>query len=79
MIHSGNWKLVFDPEQGGVTFLFNMLVDPFEQENLAGRAGYEPVAAELIRRLLAHRIRITQYNHVKEEQRLQSVRVAGEI
>ena len=79
MIHSGNWKLVFDPEQGGVTFLFNMLADRFEQENLAGRAGYEPVAALLIRKLLAHRIRITQYNHVKEEQRLQSVRVAGEI
>jgi arylsulfatase len=75
MIHAGNWKLVFDPEQGGVTFLFNLAVDPREEENLAGRAGYEAITARLLEHLLSHRIRTTQYNQVKEEQRLQRVRI----
>jgi choline-sulfatase len=75
MIHTGNWKLVFDPEQGGVTFLFNLITDHREADNLAGRAGYESITARLLERLLSHRIRTTQYNQVKEEQRLQRVRV----
>ena len=75
MIRTGNWKLVFDPEQGGVQYLFNLVIDPKEQNNLAGVAGYENVTLDLIQRLLAHRIRLTQYTHVKEEQRLQRVRV----
>ena len=75
MIHAGNWKLLFDPEQGGVTFLFNLAVDPREEENLAGRAGYEAITARLLERLLSHRIGTTQYNQVKEEQRLQRVRI----
>ncbi|HLV35319.1 MAG TPA: sulfatase-like hydrolase/transferase [Spirillospora sp.] len=75
MIRTGNWKLVFDPEQGGVQYLFNLAVDPQEQHNLAGVAGYEAVTLDLMQRLLAYRIRLTQYTHVKEEQRLQRVRV----
>ncbi|MBZ0293171.1 MAG: sulfatase-like hydrolase/transferase [Anaerolineae bacterium] len=75
MIRTGNWKLVFDPEQGGVTYLFNLLVDPQEQQNLAGVAGYEHVTLDLVQRLLEHRIRLTQYTHIKEEQRLQRVRI----
>jgi choline-sulfatase len=75
MIRTGNWKLVFDPEQGGVQYLFNLAIDPKEQQNLAGVAGYESVTLDLIQRLLAHRIRLTQYTHIKEEQRLQRVRV----
>lgn len=75
MIRTGNWKLVFDPEQGGVQYLFNLAVDPLEQRNLAGVAGYEHVTLDLIQRLLAHRIRLTQYTQIKEEQRLQRVRI----
>ena len=74
MIRTGNWKMVFDPEQGGVQYLFNLVVDPHEQQNLAGVAVYEHVTLDLIQQLLSHRIRLTQYAHIKEEQRLQRVR-----
>ena len=74
MVNDGAWKLVFDPEQAGVTHLFNLRSDPDELENLAGRAGYETVEASLISRILAERIRLTQFSHGKEEQRLQRVR-----
>lgn len=76
MIRTGNWKLVFDPEQGGAQYLFNLAIDPQEQNNLAGVAGYEHVTLDLVQRLLSHRIRLTQYTHVKEEQRLQRVRTS---
>ena len=52
-----------------------LTVDPHEERNLAGVAGYEPVTSRLCQRLLAHRIRLTQYTHHKEEARLQRVRV----
>ncbi len=74
MVRTGGWKLVFDPEQGGVRQLFNLTVDPEELTNLAGVAGYESVTLELVQRLLSHRIRLTQTTQVKEEQRLQRVR-----
>lgn len=74
MVRTGGWKLVFDPEQGGVRQLFNLAVDPEELTNLAGVAGYEAITLELVQRLLAHRIRLTQTTQVKEEQRLQRVR-----
>ena len=75
MIRTGNWKLVFDPEQGGVQFLFNLANDPTEETNLAGVAGYEQITLDLVQRLLAQRIRLTQYTHDKEEQRIQRVRM----
>lgn len=75
MIRTPNWKLVFDPQQGGVQYLFNLASDADERENLAGRAGYESVASDLIRQMLAHKIQLTQYTHIKEEQRLQRVHV----
>ena len=74
MIRTAGWKLVFDPEQGGVTHLYNLTVDHHECENLAGRAGYETITARLIEKLLAHRIVTTQYTHQKEEKRLQRIR-----
>jgi arylsulfatase A-like enzyme len=77
LIHTGNWKLVYDPEEGGVTHLYNMRRDPQELDNLAGAAGYEATTAQLIERLLAHRIRLTQYTHAKEEQRVQQVRLGS--
>lgn len=75
MIRTANWKLVFDAEQDGVQWLFNLAVDPGEEHNLAGVAGYEAVTGDLCQRLLAHRIRLTQYTHHKEEARLQRVRI----
>ena len=75
MIRTPNWKLVFDPEQGGVQYLFNLVVDPDELNNLAGVACYEFITSELVQRLLAFKIRLTQHTHVKEEQRLQRVHV----
>lgn len=75
MIRTGNWKLVFDPEQGGVQYLFNLVVDPNELQNLAGVAGYERITADLIEQMLAHRILLTQSTHTKEQQRIQRVRI----
>lgn len=75
MVRTANWKLVFDPEQGGVCCLFNLRVDPDEEHNLAGAPGYEHVTRELVERLLSQRIRLTQATQVKEEQRLQTVRI----
>jgi len=77
MIRTGNWKLVFDPGSGGVQYLFNLAVDPREEQNLAGAAGYESVTSDLVQQLLAQQIRRTAYVHMKEEQRLQRVRVGG--
>ncbi|MCK5249442.1 MAG: sulfatase-like hydrolase/transferase, partial [Spirochaetaceae bacterium] len=39
MIRTPNWKLVYDPQQGGIQYLFNLVVDSDELTNLAGRAG----------------------------------------
>ena len=77
MIRTPNWKLGFDPEQGGVQQLFNLVGDPHELSNLAGVAGYENVTLHLVQQLLAHRIHLTQYTHDKEEHRVQRVRVAA--
>lgn len=76
MIRHGNWKLVYDPEQGGVQYLFNLANDPSELNNLAGVAGYEHITLELVKRLLSRYIRQTQFTHDKEERRVQKVRMA---
>lgn len=75
MIRTPNWKLVFDPQQGGVQYLFNLAVDSDELENLAGVAGYETVTSQLVQRLLSFKIRLSQHTHVKEKQRLQRVHI----
>ena len=77
MIRTLNWKLVFDPEQGGVQYLFNLRTDPREERNLAGDPAYDGVRTRLVERLLSNRILLTQYTHDKEEQRLQRVRAPG--
>ncbi len=74
MMRNGNWKIAYDPEAGGVQYLFNLRNDPNELNNLAGVAGYEKTTAQLIETILAHRIRLTQFTHVKEEQRVQDSR-----
>ena len=76
MIRNGAWKLVYDPEQGGVTNLYNLTRDPKELENLAGLPGYETVISRLQERILDHRISLSQYTHCKEEKRLQRIRVS---
>ncbi|MDP6629399.1 MAG: sulfatase-like hydrolase/transferase [Kiritimatiellia bacterium] len=76
MIRTGNWKLVFDPQAGGVQQLFNLVRDPDELDNLAGAAGYESITAQLVEKLLADKIRRSQFTHVKEEQRLQRAHIA---
>lgn len=74
MVRTGGWKLVYDPEQGGVTDLYNLRRDPSELDNLAGAAGYDGIVRALVESILSHRIRMTQFTHAKEEQRLQSIR-----
>ncbi len=76
MIRHGNWKLVYDPEQGGVQYLFNLANDPTEETNLAGVAGYEHITLDLVGRLLSRYIQQTQFTHDKEERRVQRVRMA---
>ena len=76
MIRTAAWKLVFDPEQGGVTHFYNLARDPKELENLAGVAGYEAISRRLIEQILSHRIRLSQYTHSKEEKRLQRIRTS---
>ena len=68
---------MFDAEQDGVQQLFNLRNDPRELSNLAGVPGYEATALELVSRITAHRIAMTQYTHDKEERRVQRVRVPG--
>lgn len=74
MIRTGGWKMVYDPEQGGVAYLFNLAGDAGEELNLAGNPEYDGVTRDLLEKLLSHRIRITQYTQAKEEQRYQRVR-----
>ncbi len=76
MIRHGNWKLVYDPEQGGVQYLFNLANDVTEEHNLAGVAGYEHITLDLVERLLSRYIRQRQFTHDKEERRVQKVRMA---
>ena len=75
MVRDANWKLVYDPEQGGVQQLYNHRRDPEELDNLAGAAGYEAVEKALVERLLSRLIRLTHHTQQKERERLQRVRV----
>lgn len=75
MIRTAKWKMVFDPEQGGVCYLFNLINDAKEQNNLAGVSGYEAITAELTEKLLSKYITTFQSTQVKEQIRLQKVRV----
>ena len=75
MVRDANWKLVYDAEQSGVQYLFNLRRDREELDNLAGVAGYRAVEADLVERLLSRLIRMTHVTQEKERQRLQRVRV----
>lgn len=75
MVRTASWKLVFDPEQGGVCYLYNLINDPGEKNNLAGVAGYESITTELSSQLLSKYITNFQKTQGKEQIRLQRVRV----
>ena len=75
MIRTAKWKMVFDPEQDGVSYLYNLVSDPKEMNNLAGVSGYEAITAELTTQLLSRYITMVQSTQSKEQIRLQSVRV----
>jgi arylsulfatase A-like enzyme len=77
MVRDANWKLVYDPEQGGVQHLYNLRNDPQELTNLAGVAGYREIEAGLLERLLTHFIGLTHFTHDKERTGLQRVRVSS--
>jgi len=74
MVRTGNWKLVFDPEQGGVQHLYDLRSDPEELDNRAGAPGYGDVCADLVERLLERLVRRESSTHEKEQQRVQRVR-----
>ncbi len=75
MVRDANWKMVYDAEQDGVQYLFNLRSDPDELINLAGVAGYEAIEAELTQKLLTRLIKLTHHTQAKEQQRVQRVRV----
>jgi len=75
MVRTANWKLVYDSQCGGVQYLFNLSVDPKEENNLANEPTYDGVALRLVSAILNERIRLSQYSHLKEEQRMMRVRV----
>ncbi len=74
MIRTARWKMVFDPEEGGTYYLFNLINDPNELNNLAGVAGYESVTTNLTSRLLSFYVELDQSIQMKEQLRLQKVR-----
>ncbi len=75
MVRSASHKMVYDPQQGGVVALYNLLNDAKEQFNLAQVAGYESITLQLMQRMLSQKINTSQYTHIKEEQRLQKVHI----
>lgn len=75
MVRDAGWKLVYDAEQGGVRYLYNLRRDPGELDNLAGIAGYEQVEKHRVELLLSRLIRMTHHTQQKERERLQRVRV----
>ncbi|MBT3378742.1 MAG: sulfatase-like hydrolase/transferase [Lentisphaerae bacterium] len=75
MVRTPQWKLVFDPEEGGVRMLFNRYRDPDELDNLAGTPGHQDVEKRLVELCLEHTIRQTRFTHTKERKRVQQVRV----
>lgn len=76
MIRDARWKLTYDPEQGGVQMLFNLVTDPEESENRCGRPEYKDIEHQLISRILDWLIRTSTYTQYKEHQRIKRVVVS---
>jgi arylsulfatase A-like enzyme len=75
MVRTAKWKMVYDPEQGGTCYLYNLISDPNEKNNLTGVAGYGNITSELTNLLLSRYITSFQSTQTKEQLRLQKVRV----
>ena len=56
-------------------FLQPAVTDKYELDNLAGKPEYESICYKLITKILSIRILLTQKTHVKEETRLQRVKI----
>ncbi|HUX88765.1 MAG TPA: sulfatase-like hydrolase/transferase [Chloroflexota bacterium] len=76
MVRTANWKLTYDPEQGGVQQFYHLLVDPDERVNLAGDPAYRVVEAEHTALLLDWFVRTTTETGKVERQALQRVVVS---
>ena len=61
MIRTPGWKMIYDPQQGGVQYLFNLISDPRECDNLAGNPLYSQTEYDLTAQILDSRIRMSQY------------------
>jgi arylsulfatase A-like enzyme len=51
MVREGDWKLVIDKDTGMPTMLINLRDDPYEQNNLVGKKGFDAVSTHLQQRL----------------------------
>ncbi|MEG1924289.1 MAG: sulfatase-like hydrolase/transferase, partial [Ruthenibacterium sp.] len=75
MIRTANWKMIYDPQQGGVTGLFNLKTDANECINLAGNPAYITVVSELIADLFDNRVALSQYTHERDQNRIQKLHI----
>ncbi|HPA19277.1 MAG TPA: sulfatase-like hydrolase/transferase [Verrucomicrobiae bacterium] len=73
MMRTAQWKMWFDPEQGGAVALFHLRGDPEEKTNLADSPDYADVRARLTTALLSWMRRTTSYTELKEYHRLQEI------
>nr|WP_275950459.1 sulfatase-like hydrolase/transferase [Clostridium sp. MCC353] len=75
MIRTPGWKMIYDPQQGGVQYLFNLISDPQECGNLAGNPLYSRAAHDLTAQILDNRIRMSQYTHERDQNRIQKLHI----
>ena len=75
MIRTAGWKMIYDPQQGGITGLYNLKSDSEECVNLAGNPLYIGVEYELAAQILDSRIELSQYTHEREQNRIQKLHI----
>ena len=75
MVRTANWKLTFDPEQGGVQTLYNIADDPQESKNVANQPAFSHIEKELVEQLFSWFVSTTTWTHDKEYQRLKRILV----
>lgn len=76
MVRTREWKYVHDP-RGESTELYDLVADPWELENLAGRPGHDAVVADLRERLLDWSLRTEDGQPVPLPEPLRSLSVAA--
>jgi choline-sulfatase len=75
MVRDGTHKLVFDPERGGSMKLFDLRTDDQERTNLVGMHDSRDRREDLLATICGRLVRQSTSTHVKEQQRIQDVRV----